>query len=581
MRQLLYDGRVAPIGAPVYTVGPWSRRVRLASGTILFLYVTLHLINHALGNVGLGAMQAMLSVQLWIWQGLLGSILLYGAFLVHGGLGVAAFYRRRLHGMTWLEAAQLVLGLAIPALLFNHLADTRLALLVYGIPKRYPQVLATFWVLRPLFGWLQVTVLIVAWAHGCIGMHSAFRLKRWYGEARQVLLVVAILVPVLALLGFAEGAREVARDMALASWRAIELAPDRVGSAADAARLFGIRNLAIIAYISLLALVAVLRGLRSLRERRVAGIAVSYPDGRVVLLPPGGTVLEGSRRLGYPHASICGGRGRCSTCRVRVLGQAELPPPAASETAVLVRVGADPARIRLACQLRPLADIGVYPLVPPPIAGAFTVGASEGKLGEERFIVAMFVDLRDSTALLGNRLPYDAVFLLRRFVETAAAAIVTAGGVANQFTGDGVLALFGLYSEPETACRAALAAAGQVAAALARTEHAAAEGIAREAFNFGIGAHCGPAIVGEIAFGDSRTFTALGEVVHLSARFEQASRDLGHAAVISADIFRHAGQVAPEGSAREITARGHDRPLTVHLLSAEALRNTIGADRAR
>ena len=83
-----------------------------------------------------------------MWQGLIGSILLYGAFLVHGGLGFAAFYQRRFYGLTLLDVAQLVLGLAISALLANHLADTRLALLLYGLPKRYSRVLITFWVLE-------------------------------------------------------------------------------------------------------------------------------------------------------------------------------------------------------------------------------------------------------------------------------------------------------------------------------------------------------------------------------------------------------------------------------------------------
>jgi len=134
-----------------------------------------------------------------VWQGLIGSILLYGAFLVHGGLGFAAFYQRRFYGLTLLDVAQLVLGLAISALLANHLADTRLALLLYGLPKRYSRVLITFWVLVPLFGVLQVAVLTVAWSHGCIGIHNAFRLKRWYGRASRSLLVIAILIPVLAL----------------------------------------------------------------------------------------------------------------------------------------------------------------------------------------------------------------------------------------------------------------------------------------------------------------------------------------------------------------------------------------------
>ena len=566
----------------IYSAGPWSRRLRLASGSILFLYVTLHLSNHALGNIGLGAMQAMLAIQLWLWQGVIGSILLYGAFLLHGGLGVFAFYQRRFFGLRWLEGAQLVLGLAVPALLANHLADTRLALLLYGIPKQYPQVLATFWVLVPLFGALQVVVLIVAWGHGCIGMHYAFRLKPWYGRASRLLLVLAILLPVLALLGFVQGGREVARAMAVPAWRAAELGAAKAGTSAEAVHLFHVRDLFIAGWLILLALVLVLRGLRTWRERSSRSVAITYPDGRVVGLPAGCSVLEASLRIGFPHAAICGGRGRCSTCRVRVFGDpASLAPPTASESAVLARVRADPGCVRLACQLRPLGSIIIYPLIPPGIAARFLVGSGRGMLGEERFIVAMFVDLRDSTALVRGRLPYDAVFMLRRFVESAAMAVIDAGGVPNQFTGDGLLALFGLASGPAEACRAALAATIRLAQALGgQTETMQDE--SEERLAFGIGAHCGTAVVGEIGFGGIRTFTALGEVVHLAARLEQASRDLRQAAVISAEILERAGVTLPVGSptssATELRVRGHDRPLRVNLFTIVTLREGFGVD---
>jgi hypothetical protein len=48
----------------------------------------------------------------------------------------------------------------------------------------------------------------------------------------------------------------------------------------------------------------------------------------------------------------------------------------------------------------PLASIGLY----RQIARASPTGSGEGMLGEERFIVVMFVGLRDSTVLVGGRL---------------------------------------------------------------------------------------------------------------------------------------------------------------------------------
>ena len=193
-------------------------------------------------------------------------------------------------------------------------------------------------------------------------------------------------------------------------------------------------------------------------------ITVSYPD-RQVRVPKGLSVLEASLRFNVPHASVCGGRARCSTCRVRVVSdRGALPRPSGREAFVLERVGAgaDPS-IRLACQLRPQTDIAVIPILPPNVGADFVRNRQRINIGEERYVVSMFVDMRGSTKLAEARLPFDIVFLINRFVEAASQAVIEAGGQPNQFVGDGLLALFGLDVDPPTACRQALRAAAMVA----------------------------------------------------------------------------------------------------------------------
>ena len=75
--------------------------------------------------------------------------------------------------------------------------------------------------------------------------------------------------------------------------------------------------------------------------RRGIRVTLSYPSRRAVTVPMGTTVLEASRIAGIPHASVCGGKGRCSTCRIRVLQtSAPLPPVDDSERKVLMRIDA-------------------------------------------------------------------------------------------------------------------------------------------------------------------------------------------------------------------------------------------------
>ena len=58
------------------------------------------------------------------------------------------------------------------------------------------------------------------------------------------------------------------------------------------------------------------RPLRDVWERRAGVVHLDYGNKRIVSQPTGLSVLEMSRIAGIPHASVCGGRGRCSTCRV-------------------------------------------------------------------------------------------------------------------------------------------------------------------------------------------------------------------------------------------------------------------------
>jgi adenylate cyclase len=260
----------------------------------------------------------------------------------------------------------------------------------------------------------------------------------------------------------------------------------------------------------------------------------------VVTVPAGFTVLEASRAAGIPHASVCGGRGRCSTCRVRIApGLEHLPPPHESEQRVLARVGAAPD-VRLACQTRPTRAIGVTPLLAPSIAPDEALGA-DVRQGRESEIVVLFADLRGFTRMAENKLPYDVVFFLNRYFETVGNAITAAGGVVNQFTGDGVMALFGIEGGAvAVGARQAVAAARSMVAAMAALSVELAGDLSTP-LRIGIGLHAGPAVVGRMGWGQSFYLTAVGDTVHVAARLEQATKDYGAELVLSEDVARLAG----------------------------------------
>ena len=556
------EGR--PVAGPARAWRPLTlRRLRLASGLVLFGYVLSHLANHALGNVSLAAMEDGLDLVTALWLNPLGLTLLYGALLVHLLLGLQALYASRFFRWRSSEILQLVSGLLIPPLLVSHIAGTRIAFVTAGLDKGYAQELYTFWVASPQLGLMQAAVLVVAWIHGCAGLHFWLRLKPGFGRAAPGLLAVAVLMPVLALLGFVQGGRAILALAQDPAWRATALQPIHVGRPDQVARLAGIRDGMLLTYAGLVAAVIVARGLRTLAEVTRGTVRLSYPDGRVVRVPRGTSVLEASRRNRIPHASVCGGRGRCSTCRIRVTdGSDGAPDPGRAERAVLERIGAGPG-VRLACQFRPETDLAVVPLLPPQPRLRRTDLLDRAESGEERFIVAMFVDLRGSTRLAEERLPYDTVFIINRFLGAVGDAVRDAGGSTNQFLGDGLLALFGLETEPEQAARDALRAVDRIAesvAALNRLLAADLEHILR----YGIGVHAGPAIVGEMGDATDARFTALGDTVNVASRLQGLTKRLGCVAVVSEAVYR-AARLAPE-TIRDVAVDGRSDSVRVNVL---------------
>jgi adenylate cyclase len=441
------------------------RQIRLACGLVLFAYLVSHFLNHALGNISMDALASGVYYHVAFWQFLPVAIAFYTAALVHAGLGIWALYQRRQFRWKAIEPLQLVLGLSIPALIFTHLAGVRLGHTLFGHEKLYPQVLFAYLVVWPYKMWLMLAVMTIAWLHGCIGLYFWLRMKAFYQRASPFLLAAAVLVPTLAMLGLYQGGRSVL-DSDSAEWRAENLSPRLVGTAAQQAVLDRIEDYFLIGYLGLLGLVLLAKGVRTLNERRGGMITLSYGNGRTVRVPKGLSVLEASLRNNVPHASVCGGRARCSTCRIRVIGDcSSLPKPSSREAFVLNRVGAgsDPA-IRLACQLRPESDLSFFQIFLPQITAASLRTSSPSRIGEERYLVSMFVDMRGSTKLAEKRLPFDTVFIVNRFLGAVSQAVTECGGQPNQFVGDGELALFGLATGPQIACRQALRAAAMIAA---------------------------------------------------------------------------------------------------------------------
>jgi adenylate cyclase len=560
--------------APALRFSAIERRVRHVTGLILFSFATTHFLNHACGLLRLDAMEAARLVLLWPWRTVIGQGLLYGSFVVHGGLGLYALYRRRHFRMPIGERWQLLLGLSIPPLFTAHAINVRLGNLLFGLDDSYPRVLTNLWFLaqHPIASLIQqFLLLLILWIHGCLGLAMWLRSKPWYPRWTPVLAAAMTLLPVLAVIGIGEAGWQAADSATVEPrmFRRYALAGTPVG-----ASLTDLREWTLVGYGALVVGVLALRALRQRRERRDRPIVITYPDRRTVTVPHGFSVLEASRWAGIGHTSICGGRGRCTTCRVLVTaGLEDLPPPSALERATLERIG-EPRRVRLACQLRPDRPLAVTPLlVADKNYPNTTIAASH-----EREIAAIFVDLRDSTRLADGRLPYDALYIVDRYVAAVSHAVEAHGGQVTSVAGDGITAFFGTNCEPAEACRSALLAIEALWQAL----DALGQEILVEfhhALRFGVGCHVGLAVIGELSH--RHTVQFLGEVGNIAARLEGLTKEFDCVVVLSRDVVERAGLDVPTTRMQRVRIRSVTVDIeTVSIRSSDILAELLAESAA-
>jgi adenylate cyclase len=546
------------------------RQLRLISGLVMLAYVTMHLLNHAMGLISLAAMEEVLWYVSRIWSSYPGQTLLYGSFLVHYGLSLWALWERRSLRLRTSEFGQIFLGFAIPMLLARHVVGTRIATDFFDADTvHYTNVLRTYFVSTPSHGYWQMVALVVAWTHAMLGLHFWLRIRPWYERVHATALAVAVLIPVLSLLGMIEAGRQLIALAADPDWARLTFTNMKLPSPEAQRTLEAITNGLTWFFGGMVAAVLLARLARRAWQRRHGLVRIGYPDGRFVEVTRGTSVLEASRIAGIPHAHVCGGRGRCSTCRVRVRGEiGSIDPPGPDELRVLRRISATP-NIRLACQLRPRGTVEVTPLLPPfaqAADGRSRVGLTHGS---EREIAILFADIRGFTALAEGRLPYDVVFVLNRYFSAMGQAIETAGGHVDKFIGDGVMALYGIDTGAQDGCRAALASAQQMSERLAELNVSLEQELDRP-LRIGIGIHCGPVIVGEMGYGNATAITAIGDAVNTASRLEELTKEYDCELVVSEEMVRRAGYDLSGFPHHEIELRGKREMLAVRTLARAA-----------
>lgn len=544
----------------ILTRGDVLQRLRLASGLILFLFALAHFLNTAVGLVSLEQMDQLDRWRIVVTRSLPGSIILAAALAIHILLAVYKVATRTTFRLPWWELVQIGLGLLIPFLLFPHIVNTRVANTLFGVQDNYLYELARLW---PASAILQSTLLVIVWIHGCLGIHFWLRLYEPYRALQPVLLFLAFTIPLASLGGFMISGRAVSAliENKEAFDRVKELT--RWPSSADANALGFYREAVRWGFLGVIGMIGAVFAIRHFAWLASPKVVVTYAGGQKVTVPIGPTLLEISRLNKIPHASVCGGRARCSTCRVRIEEGGEALAPAVFPESVTLAAIEAPANVRLACQIRPSKALTVTRLLRPVGTGPEAVGVQESdSSGTEKPMAVLYVNMREFNALTRTKLPYDVVFLLNQFFTSVGTAIRAQGGFIDKYVGDGVIAVFGQRQGVEAGCRQALRAIRAMDLALDHLNSAIGPELGKPV-RIAAGLHAGHLILGRIGHGATVDLTVVGPAVRIALDLADVAKQRDVQMVLSHDVARLAGWNPEPELISEVNARGLDEPLEV------------------
>jgi adenylate cyclase len=294
------------------------------------------------------------------------------------------------------------------------------------------------------------------------------------------------------------------------------------------------------------------------------------PDEKELRLGRKTTILEASLDSGVPHVHVCGGKARCSTCRVVVVsGLDRCSPRQGAEEKMAGRLNFGP-QVRLACQTTVTGDVTVRRTVLDTLdiqlSNQLTPGLRLGSVGEEKNLAILFADIGDYTSFAESLPAYEVIHALRRYFITMGRVIDAHGGRINDYVGDGIMALFGVDDTPDPVYRAVRAGLEMLWEVDSLNPYLQA--MYRRTFRIRIGIHYGPVVIGMIGMADMEKMAVIGDAVNVAEKIEDANKQTGTSMLVSDAALREVfGRVRIRETFREVALKGKRTRFTLHDIS--------------
>lgn len=264
---------------------------------------------------------------------------------------------------------------------------------------------------------------------------------------------------------------------------------------------------------------------------------LEFAGEKLITVDPAETVLENSLKAGIPHYHECGGYGKCSTCRIRILnGYTHLSPPTQVEAELLIKEKF-PECVRLACQTKltgtPVKvqrliknddDLKIY------LPELFDQSTS---IGEERELALFFLDIRNFTNFMESRSAFDVIHVIRKLFLLFSKSIKAFNGRLIETAGDNIYAVFGLNGPVEQAVQSAADASFSILKDLETFNTTYAHPYFNVDFEVGIGVHAGKVVAGQFEIEDNPHLTVMGLPVNIASRLQSMTKELNNNFIMS------------------------------------------------
>ncbi|MCC6209531.1 MAG: adenylate/guanylate cyclase domain-containing protein [Burkholderiales bacterium] len=175
--------------------------------------------------------------------------------------------------------------------------------------------------------------------------------------------------------------------------------------------------------------------------------------------------------------------------------------------------------------------------VSPQIMDAILAGRITPELGgTRRRVCILFSDIRSFTTRSENMPPEVLIEMLNQYFTEMTQSVHERGGTVDKFIGDGMMCFFGAPQPLANPAAVAEAAGRDMLQRLAGLNRRFREkGV--EPIAIGIGLHLGDAVVGHVGSSTRHEYTAIGDAVNTASRIEGLTKGLGHALVVSRDVW--------------------------------------------